>query len=161
MNCPCLSGRLYEECCEPVIKGERKAGTAEELMRSRYSAFVQHEIDYIVNTNHPEKIEEVDRESIEKWAKESEWLGFELLNVSNGTAEDQEGQVEFIASFTQQGIKQEHHELAEFKKVDDQWYFYDGKLASQKPIVRVGDKVGRNDPCPCGSGLKYKKCCGK
>lgn len=29
------------------------------------------------------------------------------------------------------------------------------------PVVRDGDKVGRNDPCPCGSGKKYKQCCGK
>jgi len=30
----------------------------------------------------------------------------------------------------------------------------------RKPTVRDEDKVGRNDPCPCGSGKKYKKCCG-
>ncbi|KPK34606.1 MAG: hypothetical protein AMK70_07030 [Nitrospira bacterium SG8_35_1] len=31
----------------------------------------------------------------------------------------------------------------------------------QQPLKREGDKVGRNDPCPCGSGKKYKKCCGR
>jgi len=35
------------------------------------------------------------------------------------------------------------------------------EASSSKTVVRSGDKVGRNDPCPCGSGLKYKKCCGK
>jgi SEC-C motif-containing protein len=29
-----------------------------------------------------------------------------------------------------------------------------------KPIIRVGAKIGRNDPCTCGSNKKYKKCCG-
>ncbi len=37
--------------------------------------------------------------------------------------------------------------------------FAGGKMPERKPIVRK-DKVGRNDPCPCGSGKKYKKCCG-
>ncbi len=36
----------------------------------------------------------------------------------------------------------------------------DGTLTA-KPVVRSSPKIGRNDPCPCGSGLKYKKCCGK
>lgn len=29
------------------------------------------------------------------------------------------------------------------------------------PITRAEPKVGRNDPCPCGNGRKFKKCCGK
>ncbi|MCI5167944.1 MAG: hypothetical protein D3903_18135, partial [Candidatus Electrothrix sp. GM3_4] len=33
--------------------------------------------------------------------------------------------------------------------------------AGSKTIRRHADKVGRNSPCPCGSGEKYKKCCGK
>jgi SEC-C motif-containing protein len=55
-------------------------------------------------------------------------------------------------------VTRDHHERSEFKKRDGQWYFMDGKLV-QEP-VRAADKVGRNDPCPCGSGKKYKKCCG-
>ena len=35
-----------------------------------------------------------------------------------------------------------------------------GKVGKQK-TVKKGNKVGRNDPCPCGSGKKYKKCCGR
>ena len=37
----------------------------------------------------------------------------------------------------------------------------EGKIEKQMPVKRKEPKVGRNDPCPCGSGLKYKNCCGK
>jgi len=36
----------------------------------------------------------------------------------------------------------------------------EGSGEAQKPVKREGEKVGRNSPCPCGSGKKYKKCCG-
>ncbi|MGE5410977.1 MAG: YchJ family protein [Clostridiales bacterium] len=161
MNCPCGSGKNYSECCEPFIKGQKTVQKAEELMRARYSAYAMHEIDYILDTNHPEKRDEVDRESVTKWSSESEWLGFKILNCSKGEPEDTEGEIEFVASYIQKSIKQDHHELSTFKKLDDTWYFYDGKLVSQKPIVRIGEKIGRNDPCTCGSGKKFKNCCGK
>ena len=55
----------------------------------------------------------------------------------------------------------EHHEIAEFRREDGKWVFFDGELVPQAPYVRKEAKIGRNDPCPCGSGKKYKKCCGK
>ncbi|MGN1324764.1 MAG: SEC-C metal-binding domain-containing protein, partial [Candidatus Spyradenecus sp.] len=55
----------------------------------------------------------------------------------------------------------EHHERSLFKRVDGQWKFIDGELVKPKPIVNEQPRPGRNDPCPCGSGKKYKKCCGK
>ena len=53
-----------------------------------------------------------------------------------------------------------HHELAEFRKSGDTWYFFDGKMVGPGQFTRETPKVGRNDPCPCGSGRKFKKCCG-
>ena len=49
-KCPCGSGKNYSDCCQPLIKGKTKAPTAEALMRSRYSAYVEHAIDYIIET---------------------------------------------------------------------------------------------------------------
>jgi SEC-C motif-containing protein len=51
--------------------------------------------------------------------------------------------------------------VATFIREADGWKFEDGDLVPEKPIVREAPKVGRNDPCPCGSGKKYKKCCGR
>ncbi len=64
------------------------------------------------------------------------------------------------STFTQKNVRQEHHELSTFARKDGKWYFVSGKEVKSKPVVRTEPKVGRNEPCPCGSGKKHKKCCG-
>jgi SEC-C motif-containing protein len=159
--CPCGSQRAYDECCGPVIKGDRPAATAEQVMRARYSAYVKREIDYLLSSLHPRHRSDFDEKSTRKWAENSEWHRLDIVEVSGGGAEDSEGTVEFIASFTESGIKKDHHELATFSKNEGNWYFVSGEAVAPKPVVRSTPKVGRNDPCPCGSGKKFKKCCGE
>ena len=160
-KCPCLSGKSYAECCEPVIKGIAKAETAEALMRARYSAYAKTEIDFIIDSTHSCQRDSNDREEIRRWSESSEWTGLEILRTEQGGKDDETGIVEFIARYRDRGISMEHHEIAEFQREKGDWYFFDGKLVPQAPYVRTEAKVGRNDPCPCGSGKKYKKCCGK
>ena len=78
-----------------------------------------------------------------------------------GGENDDEGYVEFIAHYSANGQTVEHHEHSYFKRLDGEWKFIDGEIESGVPYVREEPKIGRNDPCPCGSGKKYKKCCGK
>ena len=66
-TCPCGTNKAYSQCCEPLIRGERQAATPEELMRSRYSAYAKTEVDYIINTTHPEKREDLLAEGIRRW----------------------------------------------------------------------------------------------
>ena len=80
--------------------------------------------------------------------------------VQGGSDADSTGEVEFIARYIEKGEAKVHHEVAMFKKEQNGWLFTDGKGVTQKPILRA-PKIGRNDPCNCGSNLKYKKCCGK
>lgn len=157
-KCPCGSTLAYEKCCEPLIKGTSQATTAEILMRSRYSAYVNAEIDYLYATTHPEHRKGYDHEGTRKWAESSQWLGLEIVS-SRGGEGDSLGEVEFIARFSDEGVETAHHELGKFKKLDGNWYFTEGKMVTSKPLI--SNKIGRNDPCPCGSGSKYKKCCGK
>lgn len=159
-NCYCGSDKPFSECCEPLLKKEKKAETAEMLMRSRYTAFVKNDINHIKNTTHPDRLNEFNEESTRQWASGSKWQGLEIYDVVEGKSDDEKGFVEFNAKFNQQGYDLNHHEKAEFKKKDGEWYFYDGHQVS-KQVIRDDPKVGRNDPCPCGSGKKYKKCCGK
>ncbi|GHV88834.1 UPF0225 protein [Spirochaetia bacterium] len=160
-TCPCGSGRPYAECCEPYITGAQQPPTAEALMRARYSAYAEHAVDYIINTCiKGEGKQEIDRKSTQDWSEKSEWLGLKILSVTKGAADDTEGTVEFEAAYTRNGLKDTHHETARFKKVDGQWFYDDGEIVPVT-IVRTGPKIGRNDPCPCGSGKKYKHCCGR
>jgi SEC-C motif-containing protein len=156
--CPCGSSRDYAECCRPLIKNERSAATAEQLMRSRYCAFAKKEIEYLLTSLHPEHRSDYDEKSTRLWADIADWQGIKILNTIAGGPEDSEGQVEFLASYIEKGTRREHHELASFKKEGGAWYFTAGKIMP-KPVVRAAPKTGRNDPCPCGSGRKFKKCC--
>ncbi|TAN39853.1 MAG: YchJ family protein [Nitrospirae bacterium] len=158
-KCPCGSDRLYEECCEPLIRGTSPAETPEQLMRSRYTAYAMKEIPYLLTTLHPDHRKDYDEKSTRSWSESAQWHGLEILGTGAGGPGDSSGTVEFIATFTQAGKKTEHHEVASFSKMDGQWYFVSGEAPSLKPVVRTEPKVGRNDPCPCGSGKKYKKCC--
>ena len=157
MECPCLSEKKYADCCQPLHKGKKTASTAEELMRSRYSAFVKKEIDYIVETHHPDTRSSVDKEEISKWSKNSEWKGLEILGTREGGESDNEGLVDFVASYEVDGDAVQHKERSLFKKHEGKWYFFNA--AALDPVKRDGPKIGRNDLCPCGSGKKYKKCC--
>ncbi len=160
MECPCQSGKSFKKCCEPVITGAKEAETAEQLMRARYTAYTQIEMDFIEKTHHPKTRNTTDMKANREWAESTKWDGLEILGTSQGGPEDETGTVEFKAQFvTDEGL-QDHHELSEFRKHEGRWYFFDAKDPSKQPIVRQTAKVGRNDPCPCGSGKKYKKCCG-
>lgn len=133
--------------------------TAEELMRARYNAYVTGDIEFIKSTHDPDHMVGIDWAECEKWSKESEWMGLEIVNTDKGTETDDEGIVEFKATYREKGKTVVHHEKSYFVKKDGTWY-YQKWLPLQGTIVN-NSKVGRNDPCPCGSGKKYKKCCGK
>ncbi|MGZ3726797.1 MAG: YchJ family protein [Pseudobdellovibrio sp.] len=173
MNCPCSSGQSYEACCGPFIKGEALPDTAEKLMRSRYTAFAKAEIEYLKKTLAPESRTDFDAVATKKWADQAKWKGLQILETKKGTASDNKGTVEFIATYEAEGEALDHHEVAQFRKTDSgQWYFVDGDSHTHKEgeghqhhhkpqtVQRESPKIGRNDPCVCGSGKKYKKCCG-
>ena len=158
--CHCGSKKKFEECCLPLLDGEKAPLTAEELLRSRYCAFVVGRMEYILETLHPDQRKEYDEKGARDWSLNSEWLGLEILSTQAGKKKDEEGTVDFVARYRQKGIPQEHREHAEFKKVEGRWYFWDASIIKPETVRREQPKIGRNDPCTCGSGKKYKKCCG-
>jgi SEC-C motif domain protein len=129
-------------------------------MRARYAAYTQHNIDYVEKTHDPASPHDFNREQAEAWAKSSTWQGLEIVETVAGGADDETGVVEFIARYVFDGKPQAHHERSDFVRRDGRWYFVDGELVKPRPIVRTTPKIGRNDPCSCGSGKKFKKCCG-
>ena len=158
-SCPCGSGRDYAACCEPIITGKKTAETPEQLMRARYSAHVKVEVDFIFNSTHPDAREGYDHAGTKAWAEKSEWHGLEILETSGGGPKDETGEVHFVARFRDESGVRSHHERGQFKRKGKKWYFTNGILVKPQPLSV--SKVGRNDPCSCGSGQKYKKCCGK
>ena len=158
--CYCGSGKPYIECCEPLLSGKAQPKTAAELMRSRYCAYAVGAVDYLFRTSGPKVQKEFDAESSRKWAESAKWTGIEVLSEEAGGENDEKGRVEFIAHYTVNNTPFDHHEISDFEKINGEWRFIDGKIIGPAPLRRDQPKVGRNDPCPCGSGKKYKKCCG-
>jgi SEC-C motif-containing protein len=158
-SCPCGSGRAYAECCGPFISGKAKPPTAEALMRSRYSAYARGAVDYIVGTCLMDEDHDVDVDATRRWAEKSKWLGLKIIATEKGGPLEDSGSVEFKATYAMDGLREDHHEKAEFERRDGSWVYVEGEIIPET-VTREGPKVGRNDPCPCGSGKKYKKCCG-
>ncbi|WP_428634446.1 YchJ family protein [Sedimenticola sp.] len=147
-RCPCDSGLDYVVCCEVFHRGVELPVAAEKLMRSRYSAYVLQHTDYLLRTWHPS----TRPANLDLAAEDVVWLGLEIIETKQGTEKDDEGLVEFVAR-SQGG---QLHERSRFIRESGQWYYRDGTLLP--PVLAV--KPGRNGPCPCGSGKKFKKCCG-
>jgi len=156
-KCPCCSKKNYMDCCGVFLEGDTKASTAEELMRSRYTAHVKHKIDYIVNTVHETTRENNDRETIERWAKQTNWTRLEIMSTQAGGANHEVGRVVFRAHYKLKDELKFHSEDSVFKKEEGEWFYVDGTTPKTQPKRTL--KIGRNDPCYCGSGKKFKKCC--
>ncbi|GHA48729.1 YchJ family protein [Photobacterium aphoticum] len=164
-SCPCGNKRPLAECCQPIHQHPALATHPEQLMRARYSAHVLGLVDFVVSTYHPSCEAEQHREAIAE-SVNSKWLGLDVINSE--IADNGEGFVEFQA-FYRDG-KEEYclHERSRFLREElngeQQWFYIDGEYPEPEAPATitpaVSDKIGRNDPCVCGSGKKYKKCCG-
>lgn len=160
-DCPCGSGQAFAACCEPVIAGKAPAATAEALMRARYTSYAKADIDFIERTHAPESRADFDRKASEKWARESKWHGLQVVATKDGGPADETGVVSFVARFESGGQHYEHREIATFRKEKGAWLFVDGKSPKPDTYVKSGPELGRNAPCHCGSGKKFKKCHGQ
>ncbi len=157
--CPCGSGQPYETCCEPIIAGA-PAPTAEALMRSRYTAYVKHAFDYLRKSLSAAQQKDFSAADTQRWAEHSEWLGLKILRTENGGPTDETGVVEFSARYRADNEEFEHVETALFGREESRWVYTGQKPAPSATVRYEKPQPGRNDPCPCGSGKKYKKCCG-
>lgn len=121
MECPCCSGKPFETCCEPILTGELKADTSEQLMRSRYTAYTRADADYILATTHVSTRKQYSAKSISEWAKSSTWLKLEVKAVTENT-------VSFYAYFLdEKGTLQIHKEHSHFTLENGTWYFVEGE----------------------------------
>ncbi|MGC4070925.1 MAG: YchJ family protein [Nibricoccus sp.] len=154
--CPCGSGQKYAACCEPIIKRQRVAATAEQVMRSRFTAHVIHDWKYLHETYLPTSKQPFDA-AAEESGEPMQWTRL-VVHSHEPEVKPDMSYVDFTAYYNEGGREQAMHEKSEFLKVNGAWLF--NRPVRQGPApVKTAVKVGRNDPCPCGSGKKYKQCC--
>lgn len=127
-KCPCQSGKEYENCCAPLHAGKASAETAEQLMRSRYTAYFLKLIDYLYATTHPDKQTFDLKEQMSAWAQRAEFVKLEVLGCRQGQSNDKLGKVEFIAYYRQYGEIKQMRELSRFRRFDGRWHYFDGEI---------------------------------
>jgi len=131
-RCPCQSGETYGECCGPFHAGAAFAPTAERLMRSRYSAYVIGDADYLRETWHSST-----RPASLELDPDIRWFALDIVARTKGGMLDTEGTVEYTASFrvsasdgTADGKKSsrgEQRETSRFVRDGKRWVYLDGK----------------------------------
>lgn len=127
MECHCCSGLNFADCCQPFLLGTKKVETAESMMRSRYSAYVVVDVDYILKTTHRATRHLHQANTIKQWAKSSIWEKLEIISTQAGGETDVVGRVEFKAHFLDSNKRaQVHYEHSSFSKENGCWYFVDG-----------------------------------
>lgn len=124
MACFCGKSKAFFECCQPYILGVSLPSTAEELMRSRYSAFSTGSLAYLIQTTHPECRDAGLANSIMGWISQvSSWDRLEILSARKGGPKDDRGWVEFRVYFHQNGVPQIMKENSEFSRVEGRWVY--------------------------------------
>jgi SEC-C motif-containing protein len=122
-QCPCGSKLTGQNCCIPILEGKTKAGTAEALMRSRYTAYTFSNSDYLLGTWHPRY-----RPASLEFMVDQKWLGLKIMAIQSGQTGDDRGQVEFVARFKIAGRAQRLHEISQFEKFEGNWVYLHGEL---------------------------------
>ncbi len=150
--CPCGTNLSYTACCQPFVELGQQPPTAEALMRSRYTAFTLKNADYLLRSWHPSTSpKELDLATSLNWCK------LEIVATKEGSENDTQGIVEFKATYMGQGKTGTLHEVSRFTLEEGRWFYVAGDV---QDTDNAPQKVRRNDLCPCGSGKKFKKCCG-
>ncbi len=184
MRCYCCSSKSFKECCEPFIKGEALPHSAEQLMRSRFSAYATAHYHYILDTYTKEKQQALSVEDLASSAQGAKWCALKVhptlaastvnslvddsvyanTNVEAATDAEQNTKpnindnttvVEFTAYYFENKNMYQLHETSNFIVEDGKWRYHDGELHEDCGKI----KYGRNLPCVCGSNKKFKQCC--
>lgn len=159
MLCPCGSRLLFNACCQLFISDKKIPASAEQLMRSRFSAYATSNAQYIFDTYESSQREKQSVAEIKAWADECLWLALVIH-------ESHQNIVEFSAFYVVENTLCELREQSNFTLEQGHWRYIDGDIKVNKELT----DIKRNDICPCNTypsawsakkGKKYKHCCGK
>ncbi|QBY03015.1 hypothetical protein E2K93_00900 [Thalassotalea sp. HSM 43] len=152
--CPCGSQQELDHCCQAIITGAKQANTAEQLMRSRFTAYALGDSKYVANTYAAAKQAENSEADIKAWMDETVWLS---LNVEQTDYTDNTYHyVQFVVRYLHGEQLCEMRENSRFLQENGSWRYLDGDIINHD-VVKT---IGRNEPCPCLSGKKFKRCHG-
>lgn len=146
--CPC-GNKLYSQCCEPLITQKEVAESSIQLMKSRYSAFVEHKADYLFQTSSVALKQTLTTEDLYQACVHTEFVRLDIIDFNDTN-------VEFKAWYLEDDLLGALHEKSNFVLEDGEWKYDSGELQAVP-----SRKIKRNDLCPCGNNKKFKKCHGQ
>ncbi|WP_041364065.1 YchJ family protein [Methylomonas methanica] len=155
-TCLCGSGQHYADCCGRFHDGTAMPTSAEALMRSRFTAYALRKADYLLAS----WAENTRPAGIDFSKETAQWQSLHIITCKKGGAKDVKGVVEFKAFYSQDGTDCFMHEISRFVKTGQRWQYLDGVIKAAGK-VETQQTSGRNSLCSCGSGKKYKRCCGQ
>ncbi len=126
-QCPCGSGAPLAECCGRFVDGRQTPETAEQLMRSRFTAYCLKRVDYIVETTHPDTRTRNLNGEVAETADQLQWSNLQVLSTNQGQAKDKIGKVIFEADYVYNGKQEKHHERSRFRRFEGKWKYLDDK----------------------------------
>lgn len=152
MNCLCDTGLDFANCCQPYITLTKPAPSPEALMRSRFTAYATKHYSYVLSTYAKETALDMSAEALANANDDTCWLRLELIAHESDV---ETGMVQFKAYYQVGRRFFCMHERSRFSKQDGLWCYVDGDMLDGSGEL----KLGRNDPCICGSNKKFKRCC--
>jgi len=153
--CPCGSGKPFSDCCAPIIAGQQRPETAEKLMRARFTAHITGDWSFLHRTYQGtagSPYAPGEAEPVIGWTKL-------VIYAHEPGGQPETAFVDFSAHYLDHERELALYENAEFKRIQGEWIYTRSVREGPAPIKASHPKPGRNDPCPCGSGKKYKHCC--
>lgn len=122
-KCPCGKNKLYKDCCGIIHNNVRLAKTPEDLMRSRYTAFVMADIEFLMQSWHSKTKDSSfkSKKNLFTWSKSVTWVKLDVLNSSMKTPYT--GEVEFKAFFYENGSLEYIHENSLFTIENKHWVY--------------------------------------
>ena len=152
-NCYCCSGKSFSDCCEPLLNGINSASNAEQLMRSRFSAYAMGNFPYILETYGNEQRLNLTESALAESFGNTKWLGLKV--VEHNMLSSSAATVEFVATYSEKKQLFQMNELSSFELQGGQWKYTTGVMQNGTGKI----KMSRNVICFCGSGKKFKQCC--
>ncbi len=161
--CPCGSQLEYENCCKPYHQGLH-VPTAEALLRARFSAFNLQKFHFIVQTTHPDYKKTMNLDNITFNMQNVIWHQLHIMELNQEKLKNTQDVFDTIIFSAVYELNDNLHTLIEksyFQKKNNTVYYCEDISHHLESYSRTQSKLGRNEPCSCGSGKKYKKCCFK
>ena len=125
--CPCTSKRTFDRCCEPYLAGRAAPETAEQLMRSRFTAYALGKAEYLAATTAAREREKLDVDELRRYCRAVRCISMQVLGTRGGGPWDESGEVEFHAKLLIDGKRMLHWERSRFIREDGRWAYVDGE----------------------------------